>query len=401
MAKKLDLKTRLTLELATLFDDEDNARMIATHAALTLIDIEFEGSAAEIWTDVMRQATLQKRVEELIDCAREHYPDDEILREADAALKADPHVFDPPPLEDSESKSRAPQQIFITVGMLVVVILIVALIPMPNWARVAIVTVTYPLFLPLLRRMLPSIGIAAPAPSSTTLAEIDNDSGLAGGFAGGIVTGVLLSVVYTNASPSIPLIKLLPLVTLFFGFAVAILGWLVAAMTSWFVRLSGGRATWLFNEITACVVAGSLAGLVSGPGIAWQFGKHKDDWAFAGPNVLLTGILPGCVVVGVFIATWEQWPLTRRLFRSIAASTIAAWIIGLGAIAVSDAANLKDVFYHLLYDSQTPGGRLKGGLIYGLAIGVISGLVIGISIFLSRHWPERKAAAPSRQQTAS
>ncbi len=393
MAKKLDLKTRLTLELATLFDDEDNARMISTHAALTLIDIEFGGSAAEIWTNVVRQATLQKRVEELIACAREHYADDEILREADAALKADPHVFDAAPLEESESKSRAPQQIFITVGMLIVVILIVALIPMPNWARVAIVTVTYPLFLPLLRRMLPSIGITTPAPSSTTLAEIDSDSGLAGGFAGGIVTGLLLSVVYTKANPTIPLIKLLPVVTLFFGFAVALLGWFVAAITSWFVRLSGGKATWLFNEITACLVAGTVAGLVSGPGIAWQFGKHEGDWAFAGPNVLLTGILPGCVVVGVFIAIWEQWPLPRHLFRSIAASTITAWIIGLGAIAISDALNLRDVFYHLLYDSRTPGGRLQGGLIYGLAIGVISGLVIGISIFLSRHWPEHTGTA--------
>jgi hypothetical protein len=115
--------------------------------------------------------------------------------------------------------------------------------------------------------------------------------------------------------------------------------------------------------------------------------------------VLLAGILPGCVVVGIFIAAWDQWPLTRRLFRSIAASTIAAWIIGLGAGAVSDALGLEQRMYRQLYAAGTPAGRLQGGVIYGLIIGVIAGLVIGISLFLSRRWPDRRKVPLAQPQT--
>jgi len=243
--------------------------------------------------------------------------------------------------------------------------------------------------------VLPSTGTAASSSArepTTAMAEIDYDSGIFGGLAGGLVTGALLSVVYNKwTTRPIPLVKLLPLVTAFFGIAVAALGWLVAVITSWFARLQ--RSAWIFNEITACLVAGVMAGLLSGPAIAWHFGKHQKDWDFAGPAIILAGVLPGCVIVGIFIATWDQWPLSRRLMRSIITSTIAAWIIGLTAGAAADATGLSDRLYHQLYDAGTPGGRLQGGVIYGLIIGTISGLVIGVSLALSRRWPTRVIAA--------
>src|SRR5262249_30000888 len=149
--------------------------------------------------------------------------------------------------EEPAGKSRAPQQIFLTVAMLIVIIIAVDLLDLSIVARVALITIAFPLVLPLLRRLVPSTNShPSTASAEQTMLAIDNDSGVFGGLAGGLVTGALLSVIYNKwTDRSVPLATLLPLVTAFFGIAVAALGWLVAMITSWFARLKGPR--WLLN----------------------------------------------------------------------------------------------------------------------------------------------------------
>jgi len=403
----IDLKTRLTLQLATMFADDDAARMIATHAGLSLLDIEFNGSAAEIWTNVVEQAVLQRRIEQLVSCAREHYQDD-TLREAAELLAKNPRAFDPPVFVSTRTlpgrPSRMPQQIVLTAAMLIGAIIAVDLLDLSRFAQAAIFTIAFVVTIPLFRRLLPSGGTAAATPSTEHApATIDLDSGMWGGLAGGLVTGALLSVVYhQRADPNVPLTTLLPVVTAFFGVAIAALGCLVAAITSAFARAAFRHRSlwWLLNEFTASLVAGLIAGVVSGSGIGWHFGKFKDKWAFAGPEILIAGIVPGCVVVGVFIALWDQKLVARRLTRSVVMSAIAAWIIGVVATALSDAMNLRDRFFHILYDAGTVGARFNGGMIYGIMIGAIAGLVIGISILLSRRWPDVKSATQKEDRPA-
>jgi hypothetical protein len=43
----------------------------------------------------------------------------------------------------------------------------------------------------------------------------------------------------------------------------------------------------------------------------------------------------------------------------------------------------------IMHSGGTPAAAL-GGSLYGLLLGGISGLVIGISLFLSRHWVKRE-----------
>jgi hypothetical protein len=398
----MDLKTRLTLQLATLFGDKDAARMIATHARLSLLTIDFDGTAAEIWTSVIEQAVLQKRIAELIACARKLFEDDDTLREAADLLAKDPRAFDPPPAF-VEAPSRAPQQIWLIAATLVGAIIAVDVLELSRVAQIAIFTIVFIVAVPLLRRLLPS-GDAAPASSTEPVAAtIDLDSGMWGGLAGGVVTGALLSVVYhTRADPTVPITTLLPIVTVFFGVSVAALGCLVAAITSWFARMAQRirGLGWLLNELSASLVAGLIAGVVSGAGIGWQFGKMKDKWQFAGPDILIAGIVPGCVVVGVFIALWDQKLVARHLTRSIVTSAIAAWIIGVIATAASDALSLRDYFFHALYDEGTAAARFNGGMIYGVMIGLLSGLVIGITILLSRRWTSVSSATRTERQPA-
>lgn len=389
----IDLKTRLTLQLATMFGDADSARMIATHAGLSLLNIDFDGTAAEIWTSVVAQAVLQKRIAELIACAREHFQDD-TFREAAELLAKNPHAFDPPPafpIEKGDTPSRAPQQIWLTAVVLIGAIIALDQIDMSRIAQVAILTIIFVIAIPLLRWLLPS-GEAAPDAATEPVAPtIDLDSGMWGGLAAGAVTGAFLSVVYhRRTDPTVPITTLLPIVTAFFGVAVAALGCLVAAITSWFARMAQRiRGTgWLLNELSASLVAGLVSGVVFGAGIGWQFGKMEGKWKFAGPDTLIIGIVPGCVLLGVFIALWDQKLVARRLTRSIVTSAIAAWIIGVIAIAASDAFGLHDYFHSALYDEGTAAARFTGGMIYGVLIGLIAGLVIGITILLSRRWPD-------------
>jgi|GEM_PF-6441032 len=399
-----DVKTRLTLQLATLFERENAIRMIATQAGLSRLQIDFDGPPAEVWTNVVEEAVLQKKLEKLIVCAREFFQDDDMLREAAETLTRNPHAFDvsAAEIENRHAPSHAPQQILTIALLLIGAIILVSSLQLHWIARGAILTIAFVASIELYRRLLPATTAAPASASSTepTVATIDLDSGMWGGLAGGVVTGALLSAVYYRAQlpndefDDVPLITLLPIVSAFFGVAVAGLGVLVAALTSWFARIVDRHrgAWWILNELTASLLAGLVAGVVSGSGIGWQFGQHKDDWAFAGPDILLRGIVPGCVVVGVFIALWDQKLVARRLTRSVIVTTIVAWIIIATGTAASDALKLRDYFYGALYAEGTAAARFTGGMIYGVMIGAISGLVIGISILLVRRWPDVKSA---------
>jgi hypothetical protein len=129
----MDLKTRLTLLLATVFGDNDGARMVSTHAGLSLQNIDFEGTAAEVWTRVIEQAVVQKRIENLIEYAREQYSGNDTFREAADALSRNPRAFDPPPpgLPGEESRWQVRRQvwIWITVAVLVAIATVYYIVP--------------------------------------------------------------------------------------------------------------------------------------------------------------------------------------------------------------------------------------------------------------------------------
>jgi len=394
----IDLKTRLTLRLAEAFSDKEQARMVASNAGLSLLNIKFDDSAAVTCTSVVEQAVLQKKIASLIEAALHYYPDDEIFREAAGALSRDPRAFDLPPW-------RAPQQVWITVLVLVGGIVVIDVLHLSLFAKGAIGVVLLAFSFPLVLRFFsPDEAASGATPSTQAAATIDLDSGMWGGLAGGLITGALLSVVYhTYADPKVSMSTLLPLVTAFFGIGVATLGCLVAVITWWFARLAQRRskAGWLFNELTASLLAGLIAGVVSGAPIGWHFGSFKDQWAFAGPRILIAGILPGCYIVGVFIALWDQKLVARHRTRLIVwTSALASCVVGTLGAVISEGMGLHDRFYHLLYDEGTVAARISGGVIYGVLIGALAGLVIGIPILFSRVVPNLTSATRKGDQPA-
>ena len=372
-----------------LYATEGSARAIVDFAGLPQEEIDFDGASLVTWASVLRVAVQNGKVAPLLEAARGEYPDDAVLREASEAVTADPQALDV--LSETE-KSGAPQQVTTTMLVLIGVIVLAGVTDLPRWAILTIVAVCAVTVLPTLQYLWNrATGFRPGAPTRKQLADpdvIDLDSGLFGGLAGGLVTGVLLAVVYHDVEPELPLARLVIQVALTFGVAVAILGVIVAFVTSRFVAIAKrrGRGRWLLNEITASVVAGLMAGPLAGIGLAFHYGQYHGERRFADPPLLLTGILPGCVVIGVFMAVWNQRPLAPRLTRSIATSIVAAGIVGLPAMAT---ASLEPALKRIMYSGGAMAAVL-GGSVYGLLLGGICGLVIGIALFLSRHWGRRE-----------
>jgi hypothetical protein len=377
----------LTRQLALLYPADGDARTIVSFAEIPEGQIDYRGGALAMWASIVRAASLHQKIPSLVDAARAEYPDDAVLREAAETLGRDPHALD---LLAETAPSRAPQQVGMTTLVLVGAIVLAGALDLPRWAILSIVAICLVTVLPTLQYLVSRFTASSPAgmPTRKQLADpdvIDLDSGLFGGLAGGLVTGVLLAVVYHEVEPRAALPRLIVQVALTFGIAVAVLGLFVAFITSKFVDVAKRkpRGSWMLNEITASVLAGLIAGPVAGIGLAFHYGQYHGTRRFADPPLLLTGILPGCVVIGVFMAVWNQRPLAPRLMRSIATSIAAAGLVGLPAQAT---AVLEPALKQLMYSA----GAVIGGSVYGLLLGGICGLVIGISLFLSRHWVRRE-----------
>lgn len=87
-----DPKERLICHLADLMGVQE-ARMMASDTGLSEREIDFSGPSVVVWRSIFQQAVKEGRVADLIDITNDRYPISEILREARAAIAADPACF--------------------------------------------------------------------------------------------------------------------------------------------------------------------------------------------------------------------------------------------------------------------------------------------------------------------
>jgi|GEM_PF-3920096 len=91
-----ELKGELTSRLADMFIDQSHARTAATHASMSLGNVDFDGRPIVTWTSIVEEAIRQRRLKNLIRAAERiaGVEDDPLFKDVCAILDRDAQAFE-------------------------------------------------------------------------------------------------------------------------------------------------------------------------------------------------------------------------------------------------------------------------------------------------------------------
>lgn len=207
--------------------------------------------------------------------------------------------------------------------------------------------------------------------------ELDFKRTVYGGLLGGAAGGTIISALYWLLHPNDK------------NIIVHILWFSLVSATSWSYlvtfcnnllkpRHDKGWSRFLHNEVTASVLGSVLPGVAFGALGGVFFGMRR---AAAAEMVVLA---PGVITAGMFIwfaMIFYYYQGTERTVNRAARTAALCTVTGIPLAAIFGwSINVEDYFFGF-----DPEILCKGGVIVGLICSVISGLTIGLPLYLHRR----------------
>lgn len=224
-----------------------------------------------------------------------------------------------------------------------------------------------------------------------------SQKGILGGFLGASLGALLLSSLYhTEWDRRYGEFNSIPLeITV----ATSLTGALLGMLSLLWARASIGPAGFGVSErrsptriLLGTVCGGGLAGLIAAPLITMHFSQYWRPPMT--PNLLLPGAIVG---TSIFIFSVVNFDFERLSARRIWASTKASLAaLGIGVLAAAlifgplYQLGFVDVVKQYLEGNDSDMiAMAKGGAIYGLPVGIVLGIMIGVAVILTERWSQK------------
>jgi hypothetical protein len=229
-----------------------------------------------------------------------------------------------------------------------------------------------------------AIGIATQSNSAKSF-RLDPSfrGGLFGGLIGGGFAGLFIGVVYFIQFSPVDQTITPTIIPEVFGYG-SVSGLLLGSSTQliilWFRYLVTERQyPWLvFNDASGGLVGGAIGGIPAGGLGGLVFGFLHEKVVETIP--LVTGSVLGAIFVAACTLFYEYRGLWRNVMRAFLISLfITAWTATVGIIIVQHL-DLTAWFF----SGTTSTRMMEGGAILGIAVGMISGIQIGLTLSFSR-----------------